>query len=69
MADARRRIPTQYILNLAWINKYSSLRDDMTLEGDLLHPKLTLAQFGIQPMISKLLQNQMEMFFMFFLTP
>jgi hypothetical protein len=26
-------------------------------ESNLLHPKLTLAQFGIQPMFSKLLQS------------
>jgi hypothetical protein len=50
-------IPTQHILNLAWIQRYSSLRDNMTQESNLIQPKLTLAQFGIQPMFSKLLQN------------
>jgi hypothetical protein len=33
-------------------------------EKHLLLPKFALAQLGVQPMISKLLQNQIEMFFM-----
>jgi hypothetical protein len=41
----------------------------MTLESNLLQPKLALAELGIQPMISKLLQNKIEMFFMLFFTP
>jgi hypothetical protein len=44
-------------LNLTWIHRYISLGDDVTQESNLLHPKLILAQLGIQPMFSKLLQN------------
>jgi non-ribosomal peptide synthetase component E (peptide arylation enzyme) len=39
----------------------------MAQERNLLHPKLALAKLGIQPMVSKFLQNQTE-FFMFFFT-
>jgi hypothetical protein len=31
------------MLNLAWIHRYTSLRDDVSQESNLLHPKLTLA--------------------------
>jgi hypothetical protein len=40
----------------------------MTQESNLLQPKLSLAQLGIQPMVLKLLQYQTEMFFLFFFT-
>jgi hypothetical protein len=30
------RIPTQHILNLTWIHRYSSLQDDMPQESNLL---------------------------------
>jgi hypothetical protein len=43
-------------LNLAWIHRYSSLRDDVTQESNFLQSKLTLAQLGIQSMVLKLLQ-------------
>jgi hypothetical protein len=57
ITDTRRRIPTQYILNLAWIHRYTALQDDVSQESNLLHPKLTFAQLGIQPILSKLLQS------------
>jgi hypothetical protein len=47
IANTRIRTLAQHILNLTWINRYSSLRDDMTCEGNLLQPKLTLAHLGI----------------------
>jgi hypothetical protein len=68
IVDTHRRIPTQRILNLAWIHRYSFLRYDMTQESNLFQPKHALAQLDIQPMISKLLQNQTEIFFVFFFT-
>jgi hypothetical protein len=30
-------------LNLAWVHRYSSFRDDVTQEKDLLQPKLIFA--------------------------
>jgi hypothetical protein len=40
----------------------------VTQESNLLHPKLALAQLGIQYTLLKLPQYQMELFFMFLFT-
>src|SRR6185437_8234045 len=61
------RFPLQYIINLPWINRNTSISDDMPKERDLLQPEITLAEFSIQLMLSKLLQHKPQVLLMLLL--
>src|SRR3954463_2968907 len=39
----------------------------MSKKSNLIHPKFTLAEFGIQLMLTKILKYQSQMFFMLFI--
>jgi hypothetical protein len=55
------RLLVKYFLNLAWVNCNSLSRDDMFKKRNFLQSENTLAEFGIELMISKSLQNNVEM--------
>ena len=50
-----------------WVNCNALLRNYMAKKVDLIEPKLTLGELGIELVISQLLQHQSEMLLMLFL--
>jgi hypothetical protein len=63
------RLPIKYFLNLAWINCNTLSGDDMSKKRNFLQPESTLAELGMELMVSKSLQNNLEMLRMLFFTP
>ena len=59
-------LPIQNILHLTRIYSNTILGEDMTKKRDLLKPKLTFAELGIKTMLSKLLEDDMNMTSMIF---
>jgi hypothetical protein len=55
-------------LNLTWVNCNSLSEDDMSKKRNFLQPESTLAELGIELMVSKSLQNNSEMLRMIFFT-
>jgi hypothetical protein len=53
-------------LNLAWVNNNTLSRDDMSKKRNFLQPESTFAEFAIELMVSKSLQNNSEMLHMLF---
>jgi hypothetical protein len=53
-------------LNLPWVNGNPLSKDDMSKESIFLQLESTLVEFGIELMVSKLLQNNAEMPHMLF---
>jgi hypothetical protein len=51
----------KYFLNFAWINCNTLSGDDMSKKRNFLQPESTLAELGIELMVSKSLQNNSEM--------
>jgi hypothetical protein len=62
------RLLIKYFLNIAWINCNTLSRDDMSKKRNFLQSESTLAELGIELMISKSLQNNSEMLCMLFST-
>jgi hypothetical protein len=62
------RLPIKYLLNLTWVNCNSLSGDDMSKKRNFLQLECTLAEFGIELMVLKSLQNNMEMPRMLFFT-
>jgi hypothetical protein len=54
-------LPTKYFLNFAWINCNTLSGDDMSKKRKFLQVESTLAELGIEFMVSKSLQNNSEM--------
>jgi hypothetical protein len=63
-----RRLPIKHLLNFAWVNGNTLSRDDMSKKRNFLQPEGTLAEFGIELMVSKSLYNNSEMSCMLFFT-
>jgi hypothetical protein len=59
---------SKYLLDLAWVDCNSLIGDDMSKKGNFLQPESTLAEFGIELMVTKSLQNNSEMLRMLFFT-
>jgi hypothetical protein len=55
-------------LNLAWINCNTLSEDDMSKKWNFLQPESTLAEVGIELMVTKSLQNNSEMLCMLLFT-
>jgi hypothetical protein len=55
-------------LDLAWVKCNSLSGDDISKKRNFLQPENTLAEFGIEAMIPKSLQNNAEMSCMLFFT-
>jgi hypothetical protein len=55
-------------MNLAWINYNTLSGDDMSKKQNFLQPESTLAELGIELMVTKSLQNSSEMLCMLFFT-
>jgi hypothetical protein len=62
------RLSIKYFLNLAGVNCSPLNRDDMSNKRNFLQLEITLAEFGIELMVPKPLQNNMEMSCMLFFT-
>jgi hypothetical protein len=62
------RLPIKYFLNLAWVNCNTLSVDDMSQKRNILQPECTLAEHGIELMVSKSLQNNSEMLCMLLFT-
>jgi hypothetical protein len=62
------RLPIKYFLNLVWVDCNSLIKDDMSKKRNFLQPESTLAEFGIELMVPKSLQNNTEMLCMLFFT-
>jgi hypothetical protein len=60
------KLPIKYFLNLAWVNCDPLSRDDMSKERNFLQSEITLAEFGIELMVLKSLQNNTEILHMLF---
>jgi hypothetical protein len=56
-----RRLPIKYFLNVARINCNTLSGDGMPQKQNFLQPESTLAELGIELMVSKSLQNKSEM--------
>jgi hypothetical protein len=52
------------VLHLARVHSNTSLGDDMTEEWILVNPELTLAELGIQLVLSQPLQHELQMLLM-----
>jgi hypothetical protein len=48
-----RRLPIKYFMNLAWINYNTLSGDDMSKKRNFLQPESTLAELGIELMVTK----------------
>jgi hypothetical protein len=55
-------------LNFAWVNCNNLDGEDMSKKQNFLQPESTLAEFGIELMVPKSLQNNTELPCMFFFT-
>jgi hypothetical protein len=62
------RLPIKYFLNIAWVDCNILSRDDMSQKQNFLQPKSTLAELGIELMVSKSLQNNSEILRMLLFT-
>jgi hypothetical protein len=62
------RLTIEYFLNLAWINCNTLHGDDMSKKRRFLQPESAHAEFDIELMVSKSLQNNAEMLRMLFFT-
>jgi hypothetical protein len=51
----------KYFLNLVWVDCNTLSGDDMSQKLNFRQPKNTLAEFGIELMVPKSLQNNSEM--------
>jgi hypothetical protein len=60
------RLPIEYFLNLSWANCNTLSGDEMPKKRNFLQPESTLAEFGIELLVPKSLQNNMEILCMFF---
>jgi hypothetical protein len=56
------------LLNFAWVDCNTLCGDDMSKKWNFLQPESTLAELGIELMVSKSLQNNSEMLCMLFFT-
>jgi hypothetical protein len=63
-----QRLPIKYFLNFAWVDYNTLCRDDMSKKRNFLQLESTLAKFGIELMVSKSLQNNLEVLRMLFFT-
>jgi hypothetical protein len=63
-----QRLPIKYFLNFAWVDCNTLCRDDMSEKRNFLQLESTLAKFGIELMVSKSLQNNLEVMRMLFFT-
>jgi hypothetical protein len=61
-----RRLPTQHILNLARIYRYTLRSQNVTQELNSIQPKLALAELSVQLVLSQLGQNGADMLCMLF---
>src|SRR6185436_332653 len=64
--DILRLLPIKNILHLTRIYSNTILGEDMTKKRYFFQPKLTFAKLGIKMMLSKLLENDMNMTSMIF---
>jgi len=64
--DILRLLPIKNILHLARIHSNTILGEDMTKKRYFFKPKLTLAELGIKTMLSKFLEDDMNMTSMIF---
>jgi hypothetical protein len=55
-------------LNIVWVNCNTLTRDDISKKRNFLQPESTLAEFGIELMVSRSLQNNSKMSHMLFFT-
>jgi hypothetical protein len=62
------RLPIKHFLNFAWVDCNALSGDDMSKKRNFLQSESTLAEFGIELMVSKSLQNNLEMLHMLFCT-
>jgi hypothetical protein len=62
------RLPIKHFLNLDEVNCNSLSGDNISKKRNFLQPESTLAEFGIELMILKSLQNNVEMPCMLFFT-
>jgi hypothetical protein len=61
-------LPVKYFLNFAWVDCNTLCGDDMPKKQNFLQPKSTLAELGIELIVSKSLQNDSEMLRILFFT-
>jgi hypothetical protein len=61
-------LPIKYFLNLAWVNCNLLSRDDMSKKRNFLQPESTLAEFRVELMVLKSLQNNADVPLMLFFT-
>jgi hypothetical protein len=62
------RLPIKYFLNLAWVDCNTLRGDDMSKKRNFFQTESTLDEFGIELMVPKSLQNNVEMSCMLFFT-
>jgi hypothetical protein len=67
LLDVLRRSPVKNRLNPLRVNNNAILGNHMSKVGYFRKPEFTFGIFGIQLVLSKLFQNKMKMFSMFFL--
>jgi hypothetical protein len=60
------RLPIEYIMYLARVNRYSFCRNHMPENWNFVQPKLTFAEFCIELMISQSLKHNVKMSLMLF---
>ena len=65
--DILRLFSNKNILRLTRIHSNTVLGEDMTKKRDFFKPKFTFAKLGIKTMLSKLLENNMNVTSMIFL--
>jgi hypothetical protein len=61
-------LPIKYFLNLAGVNYDTLNRDDMSMKRNFLQLESTLTELGIELMVTKSLQNNVEILHMLFFT-
>jgi hypothetical protein len=63
-----QRLPIKYFLNFAWVNYNTLCGDYMPKKWNFLQLESTLAELGIEFMVSKSLQNNSEILRMLLFT-
>jgi hypothetical protein len=61
-------LPIKYFLNIAGVNCDTLNRDDMSMKRNFLQLESTLTELGIELMVTKSLQNNVEISHMLFFT-
>jgi hypothetical protein len=61
-----RRLPTQHIMNLARIYRYTFGGQNMSQELHSIQPKLAFAELGVQLVLSQVGQDDVDMLCMLF---